>query len=162
LPPERRFVPSPGLAIALRQMMRHLRNLQLMAAYAVGFGVLFGFLAVFTYVNFHLAAPPYRLSASFLGAIFVAYLAGSVVTPMAGMAAGRLGRRNVVIAAIGLWVGGLLLTLAPPLWLIIAGLTVAAMCGFMCQTISTSFVATTAREGASAAIGVDAAGHVWG
>src|SRR5262249_60193480 len=103
-----------------------------------------------------------RLPARARGATVVGHPAGAVVTPMAGRAAGRPGRRNVVIAAIGLWVGGLLLTLAPPLWLIIAGLTVAAMCGFMCQTISTSFVATTAREGASAAIGVDAAGHVWG
>ena len=61
-----------------RQMLQHLRNPRLLAIYAVGFGTLFNFVALFTYVNFVLAAPPFNLSATLLGAIFVTYLAGSV------------------------------------------------------------------------------------
>src|SRR3989449_281001 len=37
LPRERKFVRSEGLTASLRQMMRHLRNGQLLATYAVGF-----------------------------------------------------------------------------------------------------------------------------
>ena len=70
LEPERRFVRSEGLLASLRQMARNLRDPRLLAFYAVGFGVLFNFLAVFTYVNFHLAAPPYRLTPSMLGACY--------------------------------------------------------------------------------------------
>src|SRR5262249_52984882 len=55
LPRERGFVRSGGLSASLRQMLRHLRNLQLVATYAIGFGVLFNFIAVFTFVSFHLA-----------------------------------------------------------------------------------------------------------
>ena len=60
-------------------MLAHFRNGQLLATYAVGFGVLFNFICTFTYVSFHLAAPPYNLSATWLGAIFVVYLVGSVL-----------------------------------------------------------------------------------
>ena len=59
LPRERHFVRSESLAASLRQMLRHLRNPQLLATYAVGFGTLFNFIATFTYINFVLAAPPY-------------------------------------------------------------------------------------------------------
>ena len=60
LEPERRFVRSEDLATSARQMLRHFRNPPLVATYAIGFGVLFTFIATFTYVNFYLAAPPFR------------------------------------------------------------------------------------------------------
>ena len=94
LPYERRFVRSEGLLASGRQMLAHFRNRQLLATYAVGFGVLFNFICTFTFVSFHLAAAPYNLSASWLGAIFVVYLVGSVLTPWTGWAVGRFGRRR--------------------------------------------------------------------
>ena len=57
-------------------MLGHLRNPRLLAIYAVGFGTLFNFVALFTYVSFVLAAPPFNLSPTLLGAIFVTYLRG--------------------------------------------------------------------------------------
>ena len=54
-----------------------LRNPQLVATYAVGFCVLFTQVAMFTYVTFHLAAPPFSLSTVALGWLFVVYLVGS-------------------------------------------------------------------------------------
>jgi YNFM family putative membrane transporter len=154
LPTERHFVRSQGLFSSARQMLRHLRSPQLVATYAVGFGVLFTFVATFTYVNFHLAASPFNLSATALGSIFVVYLAGAAVTPLAGRMAGRFGQRRLVLVAIAVWIGGLLLTLVMSLPAIIAGLAIVAACGFLCQTISTSYVATTATEGPSSAIGL--------
>ena len=68
LPREKKFVRSEGLGAALKQMLRHFRNRQLLATYAVGFGVLFNFIATFTFVSFRLAAAPYNLSAPALGA----------------------------------------------------------------------------------------------
>src|SRR6185437_12175200 len=76
LPRERRFQRTSSLIASLRQMRNHLRAPRLVATYAVGFGVLFTFVATFTYVSFHLAAPPFGLSPTALGAIFVVYLAG--------------------------------------------------------------------------------------
>jgi len=154
LPRERKFVSSEGFTASLRQMLRHLRNGQLVATYAVGFGVLFNFIAMFTYVSFHLAAPPYRFSPSLLGAIFVTYLAGTVLTPLAGRAVNWFGLRAFMLATIGLWALGALMTLAAPLPAIVAGLTLCAGCGMVCQAISTATVTATARQGRSAAVGL--------
>jgi MFS transporter, YNFM family, putative membrane transport protein len=154
LPRERKFVRSEGIGTAARQMLAHLRNPQLLATYAVGFGVLFSFIATFTYVSFHLAAAPYHFSPSLLGAIFITYLVGTVVVPMAGRAIGRFGRRGFTIAVIGVWICGALLTLAPPVAAIIAGLTLCAGCGMLCQAISTGYVTATAKVGRSSAVGL--------
>jgi predicted MFS family arabinose efflux permease len=154
LPRERRFVRSEGLGASLRQMLRHLRNPQLVATYAVGFGVLFNFIATFTFVSFHLAAPPYNFSASLLGTVFVTYLAGAVAAPLTGRAIARFGRRNFTLAALALWATGMLITLLPQVPANIAGLTLCAACGIVTQAVSTGYVAATATEGRSSAVGL--------
>jgi YNFM family putative membrane transporter len=154
LPHERKFVRSEGLLASGQQMLAHFRNGQLLATYAVGFGVLFNFICTFTYVSFHLAAAPYNLSATWLGAIFVVYLTGSALTPWAGWAIGRFGRRRFTTRVLALWIAGIALTLVPSLPLIILGLAISAGCGLVCQAISTGYVTTTAKAGRSSAVGL--------
>ena len=154
LPRERYFVRSEGLLASSRQILAHLHNPRLLAIYAVGFGVLFNFTSVFTYVNFHLALPPYLFSPTLLGAVFVTYLAGSVLVPWIGRGVALFGRRNFVLGIIAVWVAGALLLLAPPVSIIIAGLAVCAACGLLCQATSTSYVITIAKEGRSSAVGL--------
>jgi YNFM family putative membrane transporter len=154
LPRERNFVRSEGLIASARHMLHHLRNPQLLATFAVGFGTLFNFIALFTYVNFVLAAPPFNLSATLLGAIFITYLAGAVAVTMLGRAVARFGRRSFIIGVIVVWAAGALLTLVPALWAIIGGLAIAAACGFLTQATSTAYVAITAASGRTSAIGL--------
>jgi len=154
LPRERSFVRSEGLGASVRQMLRHLRNPQLIATYAIGFGVLFNFIAVFTYVNFHLAAPPYSFSPTLLGTIFVTYLAGSATAPLIGWAVVRFGRRPFILGVLGAWACGALLLLAQPISAIIIGLLLCAVCGMLCQAISTGYVTAIAKEGRSSAVGL--------
>ena len=154
LPRERKFVRSEGFLASGRQMLAHFRNGQLLATFAVGFGVLFNFICTFTYVSFHLAAPPYNLSATWLGAIFVVYLTGASMTPWIGWAVSRFGRRHFTLRVLAAWACGIALTLAPSLPLIIAGLAVSAACGLICQAISTGYVTITAKAGRSSAVGL--------
>jgi MFS transporter, YNFM family, putative membrane transport protein len=154
LPREKRFVRSQGLGASARQMLRHLKNPQLLATYAIGFGVLFNFIAVFTYVSFHLAAPPYQFSSTLLGAIFVTYLVGTVIAPMTGWMMSRLGRRRFILAVIAAWACGVALMLAQPVAVIILGMVLCAGCGMLAQTISTGYVTTIAKEGRSSAVGL--------
>ena len=154
LPPERNFVRSGGFAASAKQMIAHFGNPRLLAIYAVGFGVLFNFIAIFTYVSFHLAGPPYYFSPTLLGALFATYLAGSFSVPWVGRAVMLFGRRRFVLGIIGLWIAGGLLLLAPPVAAIILGLTICAACGMLCQAISTGYVITTAKEGRSSAAGL--------
>jgi predicted MFS family arabinose efflux permease len=154
LPTEKKFVRSQGLAPSARQMLQHLKNPRLVATYAIGFGVLFNFVAVFTYVSFHLAAEPYRFSSTLLGTIFITYLVGAVLSPMAGRMIARFGRRPFMLATLGVWACGTALTLAPPVPAIIAGLILCAACGMLCQTLTTSYVTTIVRSGRSSAVGL--------
>jgi len=154
LPREQRFVRAENLRRSFRQMLRHLRNRRLLGTYGIGFSVLFAFVATFTYVNFRLAAPPFNLSTAALGAIFVTYLLSAVTTPWVGHAVQRLGRRGVAFVTVAIWAVGVVLTLAPSLAVIILGLALAAACGTTYQAMSTSFVAQTAGEGRSAAVGL--------
>ena len=154
LPREKKFVRSEGLGVSLKQMLEHFRNPQLVATYAVGFGVLFNFIATFSFISFRLAAPPYNLSATALGTIFVVYLSGSMLTPLAGWVVGRFGRRRFMMANFAMWAFGVALTLAEPLWLIILGLTLCAACGLITQAISTGYVTVTAQFGRSSAVGL--------
>jgi predicted MFS family arabinose efflux permease len=154
LPRERRFVRSDGFFASTRQMLAHLGNPRLLAIYAVGFGVLFNFIATFTYVSFHLAAPPYFFTPTLLGALFASYLGGSLVVPWVGRAIALFGRRRFVLGIIALWAAGTLMLLAPPVPVIVIGLTLSATCGLSCQAVSTGYIITTVKEGRSAAAGL--------
>jgi YNFM family putative membrane transporter len=154
MPKERRFLKSGGFMAGIGFMVAHLRNRQLLATYAVGFGVLFAFVGIFTYINFVLAAPPFLLSTQALGTIFVVYLVGILLPPFSAPLVARIGRRGLVAAASGLWIAGLCLTLIPSLTAILLGLAVCVSCGFLCQSCATSYVAITARQGRSSAVGL--------
>lgn len=154
LPPERQFKRAAGLGASLMQMLAHLRNPQLLAIYAVGFGVLFNFIATFTYISFHLAGPPFNRSAAFIGSIFVVYLVGALFALGTGRAVAAFGRRAYVLGILALWAGGLLLTLLPSVIAVVAGLLAASICGIITQAASTSYVAVTAKTGTSAAVGL--------
>jgi predicted MFS family arabinose efflux permease len=154
LPRESRFVRASNLSAAIVQMLRHLGNGRLLATYGVGFGVLFNFVAAFTYINFYLAAPPFNLSPALLGSLFVTYLLGTALTPLTGRAVARFGRRGFGLAMIVCWLGGMLLTLAPTLPVIVLGLAACVVAGFFIQACSTSYVTVNAREGPSSAVGL--------
>jgi MFS transporter, YNFM family, putative membrane transport protein len=154
LPHERQFVRASNFAASGRQMLAHLRNPRLLATYAVGFGVLFNFIAAFTFLSFHLAAPPFNRSPGFLGSVFVVYLMGSVAALWLGRAIAWLGRRTFVLCVLAIWAGGLLITLLPSVIAIVAGLAICSTCGILTQASSTSYVAMTAKSGTSAAVGL--------
>jgi MFS transporter, YNFM family, putative membrane transport protein len=162
LPRERHFIRSSGFLSSLAQMLRHLRDRQLLATYAIGFGVLFNFIATFTYVSFHLAAPPYLFSPTLLGALFLTYLASSPIVPWVGRAIALFGRRQFVLGVIALWIVGVLLLLAGPVSVIMTGLTLCAVCGMICQAVSTGYVTMTAKEGRSSAVGLYATAYYVG
>lgn len=154
MPRERHFVASASPVHALRHILSHVVDPHMGGLFVVGFGVLFSFVATFTYVNFHLAAPPFNLSAAELGTIFVVYLVGVATTPLTGRLVQRFGRRRLAISVLGLWIAGLLLTLTGSLAVIIFGLAVGAGCGFIVQTTSTAYVALSARRARSSAVGL--------
>jgi predicted MFS family arabinose efflux permease len=143
-----------GLRGTFVTYLDHLSSARLLATFAVGFGMLFCNVAVFTFVNFYLAAPPFSLTPGQLGMVFVVYLVGLITTPISTALVIRMGRRITVGIAIVLAMVGLALTLLPTLPAVTAGL--AAMCGglFVVQTLSLGYIAATVRRAVSTAVGL--------
>src|SRR5262249_53261638 len=98
-----------------QSIVRLLRNPQLIGTNAVGFCVLFMQVAMFSYVTFHLSAAPYFLSTAALGWLFVVYLFGAGVMPVAGHWIDARGHRASLATSMTVGITGALLTLAP--WL---------------------------------------------
>ncbi len=132
----------------------HLRNRQLLATFAVGFCVLFSLVAVFTYVTFYLAEPPFNLAPAALGLIFFVYLIGVVANPGAGRAIDRFGHRVVLTWGIGAGIGGVALTLGHNLWMVGLGLTLCSTGVFAATTAANTFLGVAARENRALAVGL--------
>jgi MFS transporter, YNFM family, putative membrane transport protein len=151
LPRERRRASLEHPAGSVRS---HLQHPQLLATYAVGFCMLCTQVAMFTYVPFRLAAPPFSLSTAALGLIFLTYVVGAVVTPFAGRGIDAYGHRAVLVAALALCATGALMTLAPSLGVVTAGLSMFASGVFFAQAASSSHVAHHAAHARGLALGL--------
>ena len=154
LPAGHRFKRAHSGGSSAGAMLRHLRNPRLAATYVVGFCVMFSLLATFTYVNFYLAAPPFLLSTAALGLLFVVYLVGAVITPLAGRAIDRLGHRFALVMAFSGGATGVCLTLIHSLPVVMLGLTLACTGVFIANSAGSSYVGSAATESRASAVGL--------
>ena len=154
LPPETKTRQSEEEDGWGRAVVSHLGNRSLLAAFSVGFCVLFSLVGVFTYVTFYLAAAPFNLKPGALGSVFLVYLVGAAVTPVAGRAIDRFGHRSALAAAIVASIAGVALTLGSRLWIV--GLGLAACCTgvFTAQASASSFLGVAAKRNRALAVGL--------
>ncbi len=154
LPVSGNFQKVPERRNVISAMIRHLGNRKLIATYITGFNALFCHVGLFTYANFYLSKPPFSLSTSSLGLIFIVYALGLVITPLAGRIIDHIGYCSGAIAAIGLIVAGLLLTLFSNLPVFIFGLAVASTGIFIIQSSASGHVGHVSEGARSAATGL--------
>lgn len=155
LPSEKNFRPvTGGLGATLRTYRLHLRNRRLLATCLIGFGMLFSNVAIYTFVNFLLAAPPYSFSPAQLGGVFVVYLLGVVTTSLAGGLAVRIGRVATLALGLGLSGLGLVCTLLPMAASIVLGLAFLSAGLFVVQALCIGLVPTLVTEARSTAVGL--------
>ena len=156
LPRDRRRLREPPSTApgADGSLVRLVSNGQLIATDLVGFCVLFTQVAMFTYVTFHLGAPPYALGTVALGWLFVVYLVGAVITPFAGRLIDRHGHRSTLAVAVAIGVTGAFATLVPSLAAVVAGLALVATGVFIAQATASSYVGVVTEFDRGLAIGV--------
>ena len=141
---------------------RLLVNRQLVGTNIVGFCVLFSQVAMFTYVTFHLEAPPYMLSTAALGWLFIVYLVGAAITPVAGRVVDAYGHRVGLTLGMISGVVGALLTLAPPLSMIVVGLALVGTGVFIAQATASSFIGVATHEDRGLAVGLYSSAYYLG
>ena len=149
-PRERRFVRVRGETFLdrTRRVLTNLQDRALLGLYLVAFLLMGGFVAVYNYLAFRLVAAPYLLPAWAVGLVFLAYLAGTVSAPRAGVLAARHGRYAVLVASVLVMLAGLLATLTGPLWLVLLGLVVMTAGFFGAHSVASGWAgarAVTAR-----------------
>jgi predicted MFS family arabinose efflux permease len=140
----------------------HLRNPRLLAAFGIGFCILFAFIGTFTYVNFVLVRPPFMTGPMELGFVYFVFLPSVITTPLAGRFIGRLGTRAAFWGALALAGTGLPPLLIPSFPAVLAGLVLVGVGTFFAQAVATGYVSATATVDRDSASGIYLCGGMAG
>ncbi|MEO8491952.1 MFS transporter [Pseudomonas sp.] len=149
-PPRVKPEAPPVSAYGLRALCRK----PLLAAYGVGFCVLFAQIATFTYAGLYLSQAPFNLGAAALGMLYGVFLLALVVIPIAGRLSQSRPHVQMLAGAVVLGVCGSILTLLPSLWLIVLGLALSSTGVFLAQACANAFITATAGPAKAGAVGL--------
>jgi YNFM family putative membrane transporter len=128
-------------------LFAHFRDPGLRLLFAQGFLVMGAFVCAYNYLGFRLAAPPFSLSATQVGLVFLIYLVGAASSTVMGELSGRFGRRRVLWTASGVALLGIAITLPNRLGAALVGLTLLTWGFFGAHSISSSWVGLRATRG---------------
>lgn len=135
-----------GWRHAYRGMVAHLGDRRLLSAFVIGGTLFFGFIGIFTYLPYYLTSAPFHLAPGQVALAYVSYLAGVIVSPLAGHASGRVPRRALIALGLLIAMLGIALTLVPSLPLIAISLFVLCSGMFTAQAVAPALVNTLARQ----------------
>jgi YNFM family putative membrane transporter len=119
LPPETRRIEipehEPGFITLLSRP--EVRNILLVA-----FGAFFVFSSIFNYLPFYLTAPPFKAPTQVITLMYLAYLLGVVIGPVAGNLSNRFGNGATMVGGSVVFALAIIATLIPSLWAVAASL----------------------------------------
>lgn len=118
----------------------HLAHPGLPWLFAVAFLGMGTFVTLYNYAGFRLMAPPFGLSATQVGLIFCAYVAGIASSSLAGWLADRFGPAPVMRSGILIMMLGVGLTCLNHLALVITGVVVLTSGFFMAHAVASGWV----------------------
>ena len=146
LPPSRHFQKQTlSLRGLLGNFAAHLGNAELRRLFLLAFLLMGGFVALFNYVGFRLAAAPFNLSSSLIGLLFTVYLVGIFSAGWAGRLVPRLGARQVMLGGIGIMLLGVALCATPWLSAAVAGLALFTLGFFATHAVASGQVGQRAN-----------------
>jgi len=154
LPRATHFKRAVGRQSMVASLLNQLKCERLVGSFLVGMNILFSLVALFTYVTFHLAEPPFSLGIHALSLLFAVYLFGAFITPHTGAMIDRVGFHKALIGAVMVSILGNFLTLIPCLPVILLGLAISSASLFVCQSATTTSLRTFAVTGTSSAAGL--------
>jgi YNFM family putative membrane transporter len=126
------------------------RRPEVLALLLVPFTLMGAFVAVYNYLGFRLLAPPFSLPLAVAGLAFLAYLAGTLSSAVAGRLADRLGRPRVLLASMAVVGVGVLLTLPDRLPLVLVGLVVFTVGFFAAHAVASGWMPAVAAPAGAA------------
>ena len=112
--------------------------------FGLGIVLQLSFTGVWTYLPFHLTAPPFSLSLEMVSYTFFAYGVGVICSPLAGWLADKFGLRTVRITGVFVMSLGILLTMSASLLVIVIGLCVTCLGFFTAHSLTAASVSREA------------------
>lgn len=147
LPPSQHAVRvRVSLSRIKTSLINNLRNNRLVLLFGMAFLLMGSFVTVYNFVGIPLMGPPYHLSQTLIGFIFIIYLVGTFSSTWMGKLADQYGRRVVLLIGIAIMLMGALLTLLDPLLLKIMGLALFTFGFFGAHSIASSWVGSLADK----------------
>lgn len=137
-----------------RIVLSHLKNPLMQVLYVQSFVVMGGFVAIYNYLGVHLSQEPFSLPVWLTSLAFLAYLGGSIVSPLAAKVSGRFGRKRVMLFLHGVTLSTLLLMGFESLWLVILGLLLFTAAFFGAHAVAIGWVGAAAATGRAQATSV--------
>ncbi|MFJ7676502.1 MFS transporter [Peribacillus sp. NPDC097198] len=129
------------------ESLRHnMKNPQLLWLFGMAFLLMGSFVTVYNFVGIPLMEPPYQLSQTLIGFIFLIYLVGTFSSTWMGKLADRYSRGRVLLTGILIMLAGALLTLAVPLSMKIMGLALFTFGFFGAHSIASGWVGRLADK----------------
>jgi predicted MFS family arabinose efflux permease len=150
-PRSRGFVPvttgeNPGGSLAHR-LGSNLRSPRQVVLFAQAFLLMGGFVALYNFLGFRLAAAPFNVPQHLVSLVFLAYLAGTWASSRAGAQAGRFGRKPILLLSIAVMAVGVAMTLSSSLGVVLGGLVLATIGFFGAHAIASGWTGTEAGAG---------------
>jgi YNFM family putative membrane transporter len=94
----------------------------LLKNYLAAFSAFFVFSSVFNYLPFYLAGPLFKAPTRTITLMYLAYLIGIIIGPLAGQLSNRLGNGRTMAAGAAVFGLSLIMTLYSALWVVVVGL----------------------------------------
>src|SRR4051812_17049353 len=117
--------PRPALGTPVG-FLALLRRPELLRMFAIGFSAFFVFSAMFNYMPFHLSSPPLSASIRVVTLLYLTYVVGIAIGPVAGKLAGRMGTGLTLVYGSLVFACAIALTLVPSL--LVAAVSLAGIC----------------------------------
>ncbi|GAK05501.1 permease [Geomicrobium sp. JCM 19037] len=147
LPASSNYVPKKSsVKEALAKYGAVLRSGRLVAMISLGFILMGAFIALFNYFAYLLMEPPFNLSQTVIGAIYIVYLAGTFSSVYMGRKADRYGKPAIILVGVGLMAVGALVTLIPYVAVKIIGIIVFTFGFFGAHSTASAWVSQRSGE----------------
>jgi len=136
----------PSWRGAVEAYTGHLRDPALLMLFAEGFLLLGSLVTLFNYIGFRLLKPPFELSQTLVGFVFLIYSLGTVSSAIMGPIGNKIGRRTALWASIVIMQIGLLATLANTLLWVVLGMSLFTLGFFAAHSVASSWVGLRAEH----------------
>ncbi|WP_026567574.1 MFS transporter [Bacillus sp. UNC41MFS5] len=114
--------------------------------FLTGFLLMGCFVSLYNYIGFELMAPPYSLSQTLVGSIFIVYIVGTFSSTWMGMLADQYGKRKLLMLSLIIVLFGACMTLNSSLWLKVIGIAIFTYGFFAGHSIASGWVGQIATH----------------